>query len=205
MSDEMMTKGLKAVFILATDGLPTTQEGLNSQAANDEFVRALQQLQTLPIWLVVRLFTDEEEVVEFYNGLDAQLEMNLEVLDDFVNEAKEVAKCNRWLNYARPIHTCREMGYQNRLFDLIDERPLNRDEVYDFCVMLFGKAFAKACGREESWNRVLETIERFLGREQKHLNPVSKKMEPLINLKKLRTQFATGIIGKLKRASWSSV
>jgi len=97
------------------------------------------------------------------------------------------------------------MGYQNRLFDLIDERPLNRDEVYDFCVMLFGKAFAKACGREENWNRVLETIERFLGREQKHLNPVSKKMEPLINLKKLRTQFATGIIGKLKRASWSSV
>jgi len=86
MSDEMMTKGLKAVFILATDGLPITQEGLNSQAANDEFVRALQQLQTLPIWLVVRLLTDEEEVVEFYNGLDAQLEMNLEVLDDFVND-----------------------------------------------------------------------------------------------------------------------
>ena len=77
VADEMMAKGFKAVLILATDGLPTTREGVNSQAANDEFIRALQQLQTLPIWLVVRLFTNEEEVVEFYNGLDALLEMNL--------------------------------------------------------------------------------------------------------------------------------
>lgn len=77
MADEMMTKGLKAVLILATDGMPTTRDGVNTQAANDEFIRALRQLQTLPIWLVVRLFTDEEEVVEFYNGLDSQLEMNL--------------------------------------------------------------------------------------------------------------------------------
>ena len=101
------------------------------------------------------------------------------MLDDFVNEAKEINRHNRWLNYARPIHTCREMGYQNRLFDLIDERPLNQDEVYEFCVMLFGKAFAKACDRKENWSKVLDTIERFLGREQKHLNPVSKKMVSL--------------------------
>lgn len=71
------------------------------------------------------------------------------------------------------------MGYQNRLFDLIDERPLNQDEVYEFCVMLFGKAFAKACSRNENWSKILDTIERFLGREQKHLNPVSKKMVSL--------------------------
>jgi hypothetical protein len=77
VADEMMSKGLKAVLVLATDGLPTTRQGLNSKAANDEFIGALRQLQTLPIWLVVRLFTNEEEVVDFYNGLDAQLEMNL--------------------------------------------------------------------------------------------------------------------------------
>ena len=77
VADEMTTKGLKAVLILATDGLPTTREGLNSQASNNEFIRALRKLQTLPVWLVIRLFTDEEEVVNFYNNLDAQLEINL--------------------------------------------------------------------------------------------------------------------------------
>lgn len=205
MADEMRARGLKAVLILATDGLPTSREGISSREFSQEFIRALQQLQTLPIWLVVRLFTDEEEVVDFYNGLDMQLEMNMEVIDDFFNEAKEIYKCNRWLNYARPIHTCREIGYQNRIFDLLDERPLNQDEVYEFCVMLFGRAFAKTCSSNDKWSKVLDDIERFLGREQKHLNPVSKKMEPLINMKNLRTQFATGIISKLKRASWRSV
>jgi len=199
MADEMRERGLKAVLILATDGLPTSREGISSAEESQEFIFALQQLQALPIWLVVRLFTDDEEVVEFYNDLDTQLEMNMEVLDDFCNEAKEIYKYNRWLNYARPIHVCREIGYQNRIFDLLDERPLNQDEVYEFCVMLFGQAFAKTCNRNDKWSDILDNIERFLGREQKHLNPVSRKMEPLINLKRLKNQFATGFIGKLKR------
>merc|ERR1712021_111555 len=110
MADEMRERGLKAVLILATDGLPTSREGISSAEESQEFIFALQQLQALPIWLVVRLFTDDEEVVEFYNDLDTQLEMNMEVLDDFCNEAKEIYKYNRWLNYARPIHVCREIG-----------------------------------------------------------------------------------------------
>lgn len=77
MADEMKERGLKAVLILATDGLPTSRQGISSQESSEEFIRALQQLQALPIWLVVRLFTDDEEVVEFYNELDTQLEMNL--------------------------------------------------------------------------------------------------------------------------------
>jgi len=67
--------------------------------------------------------------------------------------------------------------------------------------VLFGQAFAKACDRNDRWSDILDSIERFLGREQKHLNPVSRKMEPLINMKRLKNQFATGFIGKLKRFS----
>ena len=47
------------------------------------------------------------------------LEFNLEVLDDFLAEAKEVNRYNRWLNYALPMHRCRELGYHDRLFDLL--------------------------------------------------------------------------------------
>ena len=49
---------------------------------------------------MVRLCTDEEKVVEFYNDLDGQLELSMEVLDDFIAEASEVHEHNPWLNYA---------------------------------------------------------------------------------------------------------
>jgi hypothetical protein len=42
--------------------------------------------------------------INFYNGLDSELELNMEVLDHFAAEAKEVYKHNKYLNYALPLH-----------------------------------------------------------------------------------------------------
>eukprot|EP00980_Cylindrotheca_fusiformis_P012747 scaffold3118_cov64-Cylindrotheca_fusiformis.AAC.5 len=199
MKDEMIRKGLQAVLILATDGLPTSSIGLTNNETNEEFINALREIQQLPIWLVIRLCTDDKEVVDFYNGLDKILELNLEVLDDFIDEAKEIHRYNKWLNYSIPIHRCREIGYQNRVFDLLDERPLNKDEVMDLCVMLFGKAFEKAPNIHDEWEEFLKVLGRFLDREKPHFNPVTRKVEPLINVKKLRGHFKKGILCKLKR------
>jgi hypothetical protein len=41
---------------------------------------------------------DDDKVVEFYNDLDGQLELSMEVIDNFVGEAKEVTGENPWLN-----------------------------------------------------------------------------------------------------------
>lgn len=123
------------------------------------------------------------------------------MLDDFLNEAKEISKYNKWLNYAIPIHRCREIGYQNRIFDLLDERPLNKDEVFELCVMLFGTAFQKAPNVHDEWNDFLGTLSRFIDREPKHFNPITKKVEPLINVKRLRSHFGGGLFDKLKRKS----
>ena len=69
--------------------------------------------------MVIRLCTNEKKVTEFYNQIDEVLEFNLEVLDDYLDEAKEVHRHNKWLNYALPMHRCRELGYHDRLFDLL--------------------------------------------------------------------------------------
>ena len=128
--------GCGVAVILATDGLPTDDRGYGGPAIQQQFVEALRGLEGLPVWVVVRLCTDESDVVKFYNSLDCQLELSLEVLDDFLEESKEVHEHNPWLNYALPLHRLREMGYHDRVFDLLDERRLTTEELRDFCSVL---------------------------------------------------------------------
>jgi hypothetical protein len=62
----------------------------------------------------------------------------MDVLDDFCGEAAEIYEHNPWMNYGLPLHRLREMGFHDRVLDMIDERPLTRGEIRDFCLLLFG-------------------------------------------------------------------
>jgi hypothetical protein len=108
---QLNATGKRVTIVLATDGLPTDDSGRSSTFAKQQFTDSLRKLEGLPVWVVIRLCTDEDDVVEFYNQLDDELELNMDVLDDFCGEAMEVNEHNSWLNYALPLHRMREMGY----------------------------------------------------------------------------------------------
>lgn len=193
MNPSLTAAGKRVVIVLATDGLPSNAHGESGELDKNLFINALKRLEGLQIWLVIRLCTDDDEVVDFYNQLDEKLELSMDVLDDFTSEAKEVCAVNPWLNYALPIHRMREMGYHDRVFDLLDERALTRTELRDFCRLLFGtESFDGVRDPEMDFSGFLQDVHQLLKKEDLQYNPVKRKMSPWIDLGKLNKIYGDG-------------
>jgi len=194
MAPLLRARGQRVVITIATDGLPTDAQGNGGSYEQKEFVEALRTLEQLPIWLVIRLCTSEEHVVEFYNTLDEQLELSMEVLDDFVAEASEVHEKNPWLNYALPLHRMREFGFHDRILDMLDERLLTKGELRDVALLLFGKSSVDGSLPDPAanWTLFLKELQRLQSQEDQQWNPISKKLSPWINVKKLNTIYGDG-------------
>ena len=89
MEPQLRANGHKAAIIICTDG----------ESSDGDVSAALRPLHQLPVWVVLRLCTDEEKVVKYWNHIDSQLELDLEILDDLVSEAEEVHRKNPWFTY----------------------------------------------------------------------------------------------------------
>eukprot|EP00566_Odontella_aurita_P010681 CAMPEP_0113555794 /NCGR_PEP_ID=MMETSP0015_2-20120614/16911_1 /TAXON_ID=2838 /ORGANISM="Odontella" /LENGTH=396 /DNA_ID=CAMNT_0000457103 /DNA_START=150 /DNA_END=1337 /DNA_ORIENTATION=- /assembly_acc=CAM_ASM_000160 len=186
----LRSQGQRVAIVLATDGLPTDNNGVCDDYYKRDFVDAIKSLEDLPVWVVVRLCTDDADIVEYYNEIDAQLEISIEVLDDFTKEAIEVQEFARWLNYGLPLHRCREMGFHDRVFDLLEERSLTKDELRDFCRLLFG--IDKMDGVPEpsvDMRGFCKAVKSMQAEEAGQWNPVNKKVTPWIDLRKMKHDY----------------
>jgi len=190
LAPKLRSNGTKVSIILATDGLPTDARGYGGTAIQQQFVHALRSLESLPVWLVVRLCTDEDSVVEFYNDLDNQLELSMEVLDDFMEEAKGVNEHNPWLNYALPLHRLREMGYHHRVFDMLDERSFTHEEVREFCNLVLVEDNSRELpDPSEDWDDFSREVKRLLAKQKNQWNPIDKKVTPWIDMRKMEMKY----------------
>jgi hypothetical protein len=117
--NELRSAGQKACLIIATDG----------ESSDGDIAAAMAPLKDLPVWVVIRLCTDEERIVEYWNNIDDQLEVSMDVLDDLSGEAAEVHAKNPWLTYGEPIQRLREFGIAVKELDLLDEAQLSLDQI----------------------------------------------------------------------------
>ena len=123
MAPSLRAQAKKAAVIIATDG----------ESSDGDIASAMRPLQDLPVWVVVRLCTDDDRVVSYWNNIDSQLELEMDVLDDLFGEAAEVHSSNPWLIYGEPLHRLREWGVHLKELDLIDEAKLSPDEMRVVC------------------------------------------------------------------------
>jgi hypothetical protein len=82
---------------------------------------------------------------------------------------------------------------------------LNKDEVKEFCtVLLGGEHFTNCPDVHTEWNDFLKLLTNVLKREKPHLNPLTNKEAPWIDVAQLKKSFGGGLLGKVfKRASFS--
>ena len=126
MEAQLRAAGQKACVIIATDG----------ESSDGDIISAMQPLRCMPVWVVVRLCTDEDRIVEYWNNIDSQLELDMDVLDDLSGEAGEVNENNSWLTYAEPMHRLREFGVLIKEIDMMDSNKLSLDQIRRFCSIM---------------------------------------------------------------------
>jgi hypothetical protein len=82
------------------------------------------------------------------------------------------------------------MGYYNRLFDLLDERLLSPDELREFLFLLFGaENFDGVPDPLTDWRGFMRSIASIVGSEKKQWNPVTKRLSPWVDIKKLDKEY----------------
>ena len=126
MEPHLRQTGEKVVVIIATDG----------ESSDGDIAQAMSPLQSLPVIVVIRLCTDDDRVCDYWNNIDSQIELEIDVLDDLFGEAKEVTSSNPWLTYGEPIHRLREGGIPVKEFDLLDEAKLTPLQILTIISMM---------------------------------------------------------------------
>ena len=170
--------------VIATDG----------EASDGDVTAALKPLEKLPVLLVLRLCTDDENVTKYWNEVDKQLELEVDVLDDLCAEASEVSKANPWLTYTDSFHKMREFGASIKEMDLIDESRLSSEQMrVIIAALLFDGKKKSVPHPDEDWGRFATSVKKALKdhKRQQSFDINTGKLRPLIDMKELKDAYGS--------------
>ena len=172
---QLRANGQRVCLVIASDG----------QASDGDVMEALRPLHDVPLWIVIRLCTDDDDVVEYWNGVDEELELDMDVLDDLSGEAAQVIGRCPWLTYGPPLHRLREWGTSVKIFDLIDERALARSELFELVKLILGEPAKSLPNPELDWSDFLEQLDVLQKEEGDLWCPAHSSKRPWFLMKEL--------------------
>lgn len=157
----------------------------DGESSDGDMSRALKPLERLPIRVIIRLCTDQNQIVNYWNRIDANLELQMDILDDLFGENEEVVAHNPWLNYAQPLQRAREWGSHFKEFDLLDEGKLSDDQIRAFCALLLGGDVNNYPHPAIDKKGFVRYIKRVLGTVPPVMHPRKRVLKPWIDVGKL--------------------
>lgn len=115
-------------LIIITDG----------ESSDGDMKIAMRPLENIDILVTVKLCTNSDRLLNYWNDIDKNLEFNIDIIDDFVSESREVSSVNSWINYNQILHSFKLLGCNTRKIDFLDEKPLSQEEKLKFINEVFG-------------------------------------------------------------------
>ena len=119
--------GQQACVVICTDG----------ESTDGDIIHTMRPLKELPVWVIIRLCTDDSAVVDYWNDTARQLGIKIDVLDDLKGEAEEVYNRNNWLTYAEPLHRLREFGIGLKEFESLDDEAFSLGQIRRMCSLMY--------------------------------------------------------------------
>lgn len=182
MAPALRANGQRVVIVIASDGAAT----------DGDVASAMRPLQSLPVWVVVRLCTDDERVVEYWNNIDNDLELDMDVLDDLGGEAAEVTQHNAWLTYGSSLHRLREWGCTERVMDLLDEKQLGVTEMVQLVELILGRGAADMPDPQLGYADFEAALRMVLAKQREVWCPMRHRKKPWVSERKLRKAYKKG-------------
>eukprot|EP00984_Skeletonema_dohrnii_P029895 scaffold20854_cov126-Skeletonema_dohrnii-CCMP3373.AAC.4 len=180
---ELTANNKHVVLMLCTDG---DELGRKGSAAQD-FVDSVVALSKLPVKIIVRLYTDDDRIIDFFNRLDSKL-TDIEVLDDYFGEAMEVYLHNPWLTYGLGLHRLREAGLTSDFVGELDERCFSIEDIHRFCEEFFTGGEVDL-PHPNNWDAFISSLATILSNEKQQWNPIKRRQTAWIDIKKLEKMF----------------
>lgn len=99
------------------------------ESSDGNIIDVLKLLEGLPLQIIIRICSDEREITEYWQNINAQLDLDISVLGQVKTEALIISENNNWLTYAEPLHRLREFGVMVPAINYLDLRQLSKQEI----------------------------------------------------------------------------
>ena len=125
----------KKILVVYSDG----------ESSDGDITQNIISLGKLDIHIIIRLCTDNETVVKYWNAFDKHPEISLDIIDSYKDEMKPIKVFNPKLNYTYKLHCIREIGLFSPIYDRLDEQTLSEGEIGRINA-IFSPSTPEGCG-----------------------------------------------------------
>lgn len=119
----------KYIVTIITDGC-ASDGNLNNIIFDKKYKKILGKIN-----FVINLCTDDNEICKYWNELDTNPELKLDIVDDFLSESEQIKKKNSFLNYNMSLHLYR-LHIIDSIVDMLDEQTLYLTDIKYICKLL---------------------------------------------------------------------